>query len=176
MNFLNISHKTLNNYRLTTAVLRSPCSMRFSSEIFQDFVWNHFWKHLFCFEVKPPEMQLSDTLNDVVPENSLLIIRFHDTVHTVKASEARSSKATLKRLWTSTMFYCRDSVFLSLKASFFLLETVPCCHLPKSSQVLNTFSQEDWDFAVWLFHVLVSGNMTSGILERKIPFHSDDDG
>ncbi len=39
-----------------------------------------------------------------------LIIRFHDTIHTVKASSARSSKATPKPLWTSTMFDCRDCV------------------------------------------------------------------
>ncbi len=50
------------------------------------------------------ETQLSETGHYIAPQNSLVIIRFHETVHTVKASSARSSKATPKHLWTSTMF------------------------------------------------------------------------
>ena len=41
-------------------------------------------------------------------QNSLVVFRFHDAMHTVKASGARSSKATPKHLWTSTMFDRRD--------------------------------------------------------------------
>ncbi len=52
------------------------------------------------------ETQLSDTGHYIAPQNSLVIIRFHDTIHTVKASSVRSSKATPKHLWTSTMFDC----------------------------------------------------------------------
>ncbi len=45
------------------------------------------------------ETQFSDTGHYVAPQNSL-----------VKASSARSSKATPKHIWTSTMFDCRDCV------------------------------------------------------------------
>ncbi len=51
-----------------------------------------------------------DTGHYAVPQNSLVIIRFHNTVHTVKTSSARSSKATPKHILTSTMFDCRDCV------------------------------------------------------------------
>ncbi len=112
---------------LPTAVLRSlhRCSMRFRSGLIaghfrtlQCFVCNHFWVLFEVFRVivlpEDPwplvETQLSDTGHYVAPQNSLVIIRFHDTVHTVKASSARSSKATPKHLWTSTMFDCKDCV------------------------------------------------------------------
>lgn len=38
--------------------------------------------------------------------------RFNGIVHTFKWSSARSSKAALKQLWTSTMFVCRASFIM----------------------------------------------------------------
>ena len=56
------------------------------------------------------ETQLSDTGPYIAQQNSLVVFRFHDAMHTVKASSARSSKATPKYLWTSTMFERSDCV------------------------------------------------------------------
>ncbi len=83
------------------------------NEFLTPLYWN-FGPLFFSVLLEDPwplvETQLSDTGHYVAPQNSLVIIRFHDTVHTVKASSARSSKATPKHLWTSTMFDCRDCV------------------------------------------------------------------
>ena len=56
------------------------------------------------------ETQLSDTGPYIALQNSLVVFRFHDAMHTVKASGARSSNATPKHLWTSAMFDRRDLV------------------------------------------------------------------
>ena len=52
----------------------------------------------------------SDTGPYIAPKNSLVVLRFHDAMHTVKALGSRSSKATQKHWSTSTMFDCRDRV------------------------------------------------------------------
>ncbi len=115
--------------------MSSPnCCFEISPQVFYGIqIWTHCWplqnspvlclqpflsafwsvfRVIFLLEDPWPlvETQLSDTGHYVAPQNSLVIIRFHDTVHTVKAFSARSSKATTKHLWTSTMFDCRDCV------------------------------------------------------------------
>ncbi len=94
----------------------------------QRFVCNHFWVlfevcfgSLSCWKThdlwwRRSFLTLATMLH---PQDSLVIIRFHDTVHTVKASSARSSNTTPKHLWTSTMFDCRDCVlFFEVLISF----------------------------------------------------------
>ncbi len=119
---------------LPTAVLRSlhMCSMGFRSGLIaghirtlQGFVCNHFWsvfRVIVLLEDPWPlvEMQLSDIGHYVAPQNYLVIIRFHDTVHTVKTFSARSSKATPKHLWTSTMFDCGDCFLFCEGLIYFL--------------------------------------------------------
>ena len=116
---------------LPTAVLRSlhRCSMGFRSGLIaghfrtlQRFVLNHFcvlfevcFGSLSCWKThdlwrRPSFLTLGPTLCS----KFLVVFRFHDAMHTVKASGARSSKATPKHMWTSTMFF-------SLKASFHFL-------------------------------------------------------
>ena len=119
---------------LPTVVLRSlhRCSMGFRSELIaghfrtlQRFFLNHFcafWSMLWVIVLlEDPwpltETQLSDTGPYIALQNSLVVFRFHDAMHTVKA---RSRKATPKHLWTSTMFDCRDCV-LFFEGSFCFL-------------------------------------------------------
>ncbi len=127
---------------LPTAVLRSLhwCSMGFRSGLIaglfrtlQHFVCNHSWVlfevcfgSLSCWKTHDLWWRCSflTLATYVAPQNYLVIIRFHDTVHTVKASSARSSKATPKHLWTSTMFDCRGCSFLWRPHFFFCKQ----CH------------------------------------------------
>ena len=44
------------------------------------------------------ETQLADTGPYIALQNSLVVFRFYDAMHTVQASGARSSKATAKHL------------------------------------------------------------------------------
>ena len=73
--------------------------------------WSMLWVIVLLEDPWPlTETQLSDTGPYIALHNSLVVLRFHDAMHTVKASGARSSKATPKHLWTSTMFDRRDRV------------------------------------------------------------------
>ena len=108
---------------LPTSVLRSlhRRSLGFRSRLIachfrtlQHFVLNYFCEVCFgslsCWKSHVlTETQLSDTGPYIALQNSLVVFRFHDALPTVKASGARSSKATPKHLWT-TMFDPRDRV------------------------------------------------------------------
>ena len=87
---------------------------------------------------------------------------FHDAMHTVKASGARSRKATPKHLWTSTMFDCRDCVlFFEGLISFSVNSTIMCftkkallwSHLSTwhSPRRILAFSGNFWQTLVCLF-------------------------
>ncbi len=133
------------------------------------------------------ETQLSDTGDYVAPRNSLVIIRFHDTVHTVKATSARSSKAIPKYLWTSSMFDWRDCVFFLWRSFFFFCKQ---CHdvLYQKALLLShpstlcsprkivVLSHKFWKTPVLLFYAFVSAVVSSWFSYHSVPFHSDGDG
>ncbi len=180
---------------LPTAVLRSlhRCSMGFRSGLIaghirtlQRFVCNHFWSVFWVIVLlEDPwplmEMQLSDIGHCVAPQNYLVIIRFHDTVHTVKTFSTRSSKATPKHLWTTPMFDCRDCVLFFfckqchdvLYQKALLLSRLSTVRSPRRIVVL---SHKFWQTPVLLFYAFVSAVVSSWVSYHSVPFHSDGDG
>ncbi len=144
------------------------------------FVCNHFWvlfevhfRSLSCW--KTHDLWWRRSFLKMKPQNYLVIIRFHDTIHTVKVSSAKSSKATPKHLWTSTMFDCRDRVLYFEGLISFSVKSA-MSPLPKSStfvsSVHSTFSQKDCGFGK-LQSCFLCLCVSSGVL-LGLPFYSDD--
>ncbi len=93
---------------------------------FQHFVCYHFWVLLKCVSGHCPAGRPMTSGGEaafwhwVAPQNSLVIIRFHETAYTVKASSVRSSKAT-QNIFESPPCLSVGTVFFSLRASFLFL-------------------------------------------------------
>ena len=108
---------------------------------------------------------------------------------TVKASGARSSKATPTYLWTSTMFDRRDRVlFFEGHISFSVHSTIMCFTKKlyfglicpdvttwRSPRRILASSGKFWQTLVWLFYVSVSAVGSFWVSEQSVPFHSDGD-
>ena len=144
---------------LPTTVLRSlhRCSMGFRSGLwplqnspalclkpFLCAFWSMLWVIVLLEGPWPlTETQLSDTGPYIALQNYFVVFRFHDVKHAFKA---RSSKATPKHLWTSTLFDRGGP------CSFLWMPHLVFCKqysaLPKSSTLVSsvhlTFSQNDF--------------------------------
>src|SRR4029434_3391020 len=114
----------------------------------------------------------SDTGPYIAPKNSLVVLRFPDAMHTVKASGSRSSKAAPKHRSSSTIFACRDCV-LFFKRPHFVVCKLPYqkallwSHLStgRSLRMILASPGKFWQTPVWHFYVSVS----SGVLLGRPP-------
>lgn len=101
------------------------------------------------------QTQLPDTGPNVATQNPLVIFRFHDASHTVKAPGPSGSKTTPKHLWTFAIFYCEHCFLLFAGLILFLVNSGMMCFSKKLYLGLIC-PQDVFPEGFWLTHVIFS--------------------